>query len=360
MDNEPTKNENSDQSFLHRRGENLRSRQKAAETEKADAVNSEKEQAMPAKADAGKKQIPSFEEIIAKQQETMNATIEDSAADIDSDDEKSDDYQIDPLESLQELKYAVSKTEAELSSEEIDSLLDVREIDDVEEEYEINEDYSSEDSDEASIDAEDEMDALASLKDAIVQAQSQFHENDLNDDDHANTGSFHIGGGQDEHQPITPKDEKKIPTGQIPSFELAEKILTEERKMAAGRRTRNSGHTQKSDRSNITGIVGHVVRADRKAIPQSAESFSIAENITGDAPPPPAPAHDAPPALEDSQEQSSFSDVNDRYTPAVYSILRGDNNLTQIQRVIIADIVARDLEKQCSQSNSQTQTQVPV
>lgn len=347
MDNEPMKSDQSDQSFLHRRGGNSRSRQKATGAQKPDAVNRETEQAKPAKADAVKKPIPSFEEIIAKQQETMNAPIADTAAKIDSDDGQSDDGEIDPLESLQELKSAISKTEAALSSEEIDSLLEVGEIAEVEEECETDEDYSSEDSDEDSIDAEDEMDALASLKDAIAEAQSQFQEDDLKDNDPANTGSFHISSVQDEEQPITAKDEEKKPSGQIPSFELAEKILTEERKMAAGRRTRNSNNTQKSDRSNITGILGEVVRAGRKAMPQTAESFSIGGNITSNAPPPPPPPAPAPDSPENLREQFSVSDVNDRYTPAVYSILRGDNNLTQIQRVIIADIVARDLAEQC-------------
>jgi len=347
MDNESTKNENIDQSFLHRRDVNLRSRQKATCPQKSDETTPEPEQAKPAKAGAVKKQIPSFEEIIAKQQETMNSAISDTAAEIGSDDQQSEDGQINPLESLQELKSAISKTETKLSSEEIDSLLDVREIDDIEEEYETNEDYSSEDSDEAIVDAEDEMEALASLKDAIAQAQSQFQEDDLNDNDEANTGSFHIGGEQDEDRGKQAKDEKLIAADQIPSFELAEKILTEERKMAARRRSRNSENTQKNNRNNITGILGEVVRADRKVIAPPGGSFSIGGNITGDVP-------------EDSQEQSSVPDVNDQYTPAIYSILRGENNLTQIQRMIIADIVAGDLAEQCSQPDSQMQTQVPV
>lgn len=332
MNEEPTKNEQEDQSFLNRRSSNVRSRQKP------EAINAETEQAKPAKGGPGKKQILSFEEIIAEQQTTKDIDIADSVADIGT------DNRIDPLESLNELKSALSKTHAVLSSEEIDGLLGVQRTDEIEEGHETNEA-----SDAGGGDAKDEMDALTSLKAAIEQAQSQLDHDDINDDDQGDTGSFqigsdgdeqlhagpfHIGNDGDEQPSMTPETEKNAPASQIPSFELSKKILTEERKTAAGRRTRNSENTQKSDRSDITGILGEIVRADRKVKSEPVESYAIAENIAGDG-------------YEDLQEQSSLSDVNDRYTPAVYSILRGDNNLTQIQHMIIADIVARDLAKQC-------------
>ena len=312
MTEEPMKNEQDDQSFLNRRGPNTRSRRNPA----------------PAQTpDSGKKQIPSFEEIIAEQQETEDIPTANPVEDIDSDDH------IDPLESLNELKSAISKTQANLSSEEIDGLLGDQQIDNIEE------DHSIEDNNAGGFDAEDEMDALASLKAAIQQAQSQLDQDDLNDGDKDNTGSFHIGGARDDQPPVKPENENSMPKSNIPSFELTEKILTEQRKTAAARRTRKSENTQKSDRSDITGILGEVVRAGREVASEPEESFSIGPNIAGDR-------------SEDTQEQAGLCDVNDRYTPVVYSFLRGEDNLSQIQRVIIADIVARDLAKQWPQPNA--------
>lgn len=342
MDNEPTKNEQSDQSFLRRREGNSRSRQKPTGPQKPDAINPMAEQAKPAKPEAEKKRLPSFEEIVASQEEIVNTPLSDNDADIVSNDEKSEDDRIDPLESLKELKVAVSKTEVELSTEEIDSLLHVQETDTAEEENEIDENRSDDDSDEASADAIDGTGALSSLKDTIAQAQSE-----IGDDDQENTESFHIGAAKDEQPLITSKNESKIPDGQIPRFELTEKILTEQRKVASGRRTRKSENTQKSNRNNITGLLGEVVRADRKVVSEPAGSFSIGGKNAGDS-------------FKYPQERSSQPGGNARYTPAVYSILRGENDLTQIQRVIIADIVARDISEHFPQMDSQMQVHVPA
>jgi len=194
MNDEPIKNEQSDQSFPERRAENSRSHQNPSD---------------PQMPDPEKKQIPSFEEIMADQRESMSISGADTEADTDSDD------QIDPLESLNELKSAISKTQATLSSEEIDGLLGDQQIDNIEE------DHASENTREDDLGAEDEMDALASLKAAIQRAQSQLDQDDINDGDQNNTGSFNISNGQDVKPPIKPENENSLSPSSIPSFELA-------------------------------------------------------------------------------------------------------------------------------------------
>lgn len=276
MDNEPTKNEQFDEDMPQGMKDTVRRRAEPA---------------------TPKKRIPSFEDIIADQEETAEALRQEPAASADG--EVENEKHVDPLETVKELKLAISKAQAELAPEEIESLLPAEDEDSCE---------------ETSLDVDSEMDTLASLKETIAEAQAQLKTDETDDIEQT---------GQNEDLRTLLEPEEKLSVSRIPRFELTEQILSEQRKPAAGRRRKPSGATQAGDRTGVYGILGEVVRAGRS---RKAE----------------APA----------TRQSSASSRNIALTPAMYNILKGESRLTQSQCKIISDIVTHDIEKHYAHINS--------
>lgn len=250
MDNEPTKNEQFDEDM-------------------EDTVRQQPEMDAEQKPAAPKKRIPSFEDIIAGQEKPVEAPREYPA--VSADGEVENEKPVDPLETVKELKLAISKAEAELAPEEIESLLS-------------------------------------------AEAHEQLETDEPDDIDPA-------GQNEEAHTLLEPKE--NISINRIPRFELTEQILSEQRKAIAGRRRKPSGATQSGDRAGIHGILGEVVRAGRS---RKAE---------------------APAARQPSGPPRKIT-----LTPAVYSILKGESGLTQIQRKIISDIVTHDIAEHYADINS--------
>ena len=121
--------------------------------------------------------------------------------------------------------------------------------------------------------------------------------------------------------------EEGVSISQIPHFKLTEQILSEQRKMTAGRRRRPSSGTQAGDRTDVCGILGEVVRADRAERSRIAKALAISTDGVE----------------EKISDELSESFHNIKLTPAVYNILKGESGLTQFQREIISDIVMRDI-----------------
>lgn len=282
MDNEPAKNEQFDENMPQGVEDTVR-RHPEVNTEPTPGTS--------------KKRIPSFEDIIAKQEETAEALRQEPAASADG--EVENEKHVDPLETVKELKLAISKAQAELAPEEIESLLPAEDEDS---------------SEETSLDVDSEMDTLASLRETIAEAQAQLETDETDDVEQT-------GQNEDPHTRLKP--EENLSVSRIPRFELTEQILSEQRKVTAGRRRKPSGATQAGDRTSVHGILGEVVRAGRS---RKAE--------------------------EPATRQPSTSSPNIALSPAMYNILKGESRLTQSQREIISDIVTHDIEKHYTHINS--------
>lgn len=151
---------------------------------------------------------------------------------------------------------------------------------------------------------------------ATVSYESVF--DDLPEDD-----SPEEADGLDETEGTEPDDSTRKTDREVPRFNLAEQILSEQRKIASIRRKKPDGNTSANSTPEATGTVGQIIR-------QSKKTFASAEG------------------KEKTPEPVVIKKISETIrspSPAVHGIINKADNLSGSQHRIIADIVARDVAR---------------
>ncbi len=136
--------------------------------------------------------------------------------------------------------------------------------------------------------------------------------------------------GLDETEGTEPDDSARKTNREVPRFNLAEQILSEQRKIASIRRKKPNGNTSANSTPEVTGTVGQIIR-------QSKKPFASAEG------------------KEKTPEPvviKKTSETIQSPSPAVHGIINKADNLSGSGHRIIADIVARDVARFCRKTSS--------
>lgn len=149
---------------------------------------------------------------------------------------------------------------------------------------------------------------------AAVSYEGVF--DDLSEDD-----SPEEADGLDETEGTEPDDSTRKTNREVPRFNLAEQILSEQRKIASVRRKKPDRNTSANSTPEATGTVGQIIR-------QSKKPFTSAEG------------------------KEKTPETIQSPSPAVHGIINKADNLSGSQHRIIADIVARDVARFCGKTSS--------
>ncbi len=158
---------------------------------------------------------------------------------------------------------------------------------------------------------------------ATVSYEGVF--DDLSEDD-----STEEADGLDETEETDPDDSTRKTDREVPRFNLAEQILSEQRKIASIRRKKPDGNTSANSTPEATGTVGQIIR-------QSKKPFASAEG------------------KEKTPEPvviKKTSETIQSPSPAVHGIINKADNLSGSGHRIIADIVAQDVARFCRKTLS--------
>ncbi len=149
---------------------------------------------------------------------------------------------------------------------------------------------------------------------AAVSYEGVF--DDLSEDD-----SPEEADGLDETEGTEPDDSTRKTNREVPRFNLAEQILSEQRKIASVRRKKPDRNTSANSTPEATGTVGQIIR-------QSKKPFTSAEG------------------------KEKTPETIQSPSPTVHGIINKADNLSGSQHRIIADIVARDVARFCGKTSS--------
>ncbi len=136
--------------------------------------------------------------------------------------------------------------------------------------------------------------------------------------------------GLDKTEGTEPDDSTRKTDREVPRFNLAEQILSEQRKIASIRRKKPNGNTSANSTPEATGTVGQIIR-------QSKKPFASAEG------------------KEKTPEPvviKKTSETTQSPSPAVHGTINKADNLSGSGHRIIADIVARDVASFCKKTSS--------
>ncbi|MCK5000030.1 MAG: hypothetical protein KAS23_10855 [Anaerohalosphaera sp.] len=131
-----------------------------------------------------------------------------------------------------------------------------------------------------------------------------------------------------------------LPDENVMQFDLADQILAEQRKLAASKRQPPSRKAPSPNIPPATGTVGQVIDENKKA---KLETTPIT----------PINTEKLPDTADNSTKPTDISINN--CSPAVRSIISNEEELTEFQKQILAELVERDIElhfKDCLKSNS--------
>lgn len=149
---------------------------------------------------------------------------------------------------------------------------------------------------------------------AAVSYEGVF--DDLSEDD-----SPEEADGLSETEGTEPDDSTRKTNREVPRFNLAEQILSEQRKIASVRRKKPDRNTSANSTPEATGTVGQIIR-------QSKKPFTSAEG------------------------KEKTPETIQSPSPTVHGIINKADNLSGSQHRIIADIVARDVARFCGKTSS--------
>ena len=136
--------------------------------------------------------------------------------------------------------------------------------------------------------------------------------------------------GLDETEGTVPDDSTRKTDREVPRFNLAEQILSEQRRIASIRRKKPNGNTSANSTPEATGTVGQIIR-------QSKKTFASAEG-----------KEKTPEPVVIKKTSESIQSPG----PAVHGIINKADNLSGSQHRIIAEIVARDVARFCRKTSS--------
>jgi hypothetical protein len=142
---------------------------------------------------------------------------------------------------------------------------------------------------------------------AAVSYEGVF--DDLSEDD-----SPEEADGLDETEGTEPDDSTRKTNREVPRFNLAEQILSEQRKIASVRRKKPDRNTSANSTPEATGTVGQIIRQSKKPFTSAEGKEKTPETIRSPS-------------------------------PTVHGIINKADNLSGSQHRIIADIVARDVAR---------------
>jgi len=160
--------------------------------------------------------------------------------------------------------------------------------------------------------ADEPVDVIIDESETDPEAAAASYEgvfDDLSEDD-----SPEEADGLNETEGTEPDDSTRKTNREVPRFNLAEQILSVQRKIASVRRKKPDRNTSANSTPEATGTVGQIIR-------QSKKPFTSAEG-----------KEKAPETIRSP-------------SPAVHGIINKAGNLSGSQHRIIADIVARDVAK---------------
>ena len=118
-----------------------------------------------------------------------------------------------------------------------------------------------------------------------------------------------------------PDDSARKTDREVPRFNLAEQILSEQRKIASIRRKKPDGNTSANSTPEATGTVGQIIRQSKKTFASAEGKEKTPETVV----------------IKKTSETIRSS------SPAVHGIINKADNLSGSGHRIIADIVARDV-----------------
>jgi hypothetical protein len=127
--------------------------------------------------------------------------------------------------------------------------------------------------------------------------------------------------GLDETEGTVPDDSTRKTDREVPRFNLAEQILSEQRKIASIRRKKPNGNISANSTPEATGTVGQIIRRSKKPFTSAEGKEKIPEPVV----------------------IKKTSETIQSPSPAVHGTINKADNLSGSQYRIIADIVARDV-----------------
>lgn len=134
----------------------------------------------------------------------------------------------------------------------------------------------------------------------------------------------------DETQQREPDDSTRETDRKIPRFNLAQQILSEQRKVASNRRTKPNGSISASTIPEAMGTVGQIIRQSKK--PYTSDEVK----------------EKTPEPVVIKRTTETIQSPN----PAVHGTINKADNLSGSGHRIIADIVMRDVERFCRKTSS--------
>lgn len=136
--------------------------------------------------------------------------------------------------------------------------------------------------------------------------------------------------GLDEKEDTELDDSTRKTNREVPRFNLAEQILSEQRKIASIRRKKPNGNISANNTPKATGTIGQIIR-------QSKKPFASAEG------------------KEKTPEPVIIKKISETIqspSPAIHGTINKADNLSSSQHRIIADIVTRDVANFCRKTSS--------
>ncbi len=127
--------------------------------------------------------------------------------------------------------------------------------------------------------------------------------------------------GMDEKQGTETEDSTRKTDREVPRFNLAEQILSEQRKIASVRRKKPDRNTSANSAPEATGTIGQIIRQSKKPFVSAKGKEKTPEPVV----------------------IKKTSETIRSPSPAVHGIINKADNLSGSGHRIIADIVARDV-----------------
>lgn len=169
--------------------------------------------------------------------------------------------------------------------------------------------------------ADEPVDVIIDESETDPEATAVSYEgvfDDLSEDD-----SPEEADGLSETEGTEPDDSTRKTNREVPRFNLAEQILSEQRKIASVRRKKPNGNTSANSTPEATGTVGQIIRQSKKAFASAEGKEKTPEPIV----------------IKKTSETIQLP------SPTVHKIINKADNLSGSQHRIIADIVARDVAR---------------
>ena len=176
--------------------------------------------------------------------------------------------------------------------------------------------------------ADEPVDVIIDESETDPEATAVSYEgvfDDLSEDD-----SPEEADGLDETEGTEPDDSTRKTNREVPRFNLAEQILSEQRKIASVRRKKPDRNTSANSTPEATGTVGQIIRQSKKPFTSAEGKEKTPETVV----------------------IKKTSETIQSPSPTVHGIINKADNLSGSQHRIIADIVARDVARFCGKTSS--------